>query len=147
MGGAGGGAAVREETEDAVPAREVVLIVSWVEIAAEAVSTVVGDSAVSAAGASRPHSQFEEPSDGSGCVSETISQHEWVSGAGLVGCSRWQSSPSPQRPQGPAIGAAITSPGRSSATIAKIAERVTRLMLIFEQYCTFLNFVKGEAPI
>ena len=58
------------------------LIVSWVEFAARAVSTVVVDSAVNAGGASRPHSQFDEPRNGSGEVSDSATQQEWVSDAG-----------------------------------------------------------------
>lgn len=58
------------------------LIVSWIEFAVKAVSTVVVDSAVNAGGASRPHSQFDEPRNGSEEVSDSAAQQEWVSGAG-----------------------------------------------------------------
>jgi hypothetical protein len=119
------------------------LMSSWVDVAMNAVSTEVGDAAVSAGGASRPHSQFEEPRDGSGGVSDSVSQHEWVAGEGSVGCCRWQSSPSPHRPHGPAIGAAITSPGRSRATTAAARKERFRFILILEQYCTCFHFVKG----
>lgn len=57
------------------------LIACWVEVAVEAVSIVVVDSAVSAGGASRPHSQVDEPRDTSGGVSDSESQHEWGSSA------------------------------------------------------------------
>jgi hypothetical protein len=59
----------------------------------------------------------------------------------------WQLSPSPHRPQAPAIGAAITRPGRSRATIAAVRMESPRVILIFEQYCTYFDFVKGEASI
>ena len=123
------------------------MIVSRVVVAVDAVSSVVGVVAVTAGGASRPHSQLEEPSDGSGVVSVSASQHEWDSVAGSGDRFMWQSPPSPHRPQAPAIGAAITRPGKSRATIATVRMESPRVILIFEQYCTYFHFVKVEDSI
>lgn len=132
------------EYENAAPIGEAGLIFSRVKVVANAVSTVVCDSAVNAGGASRPHSQFEEPKDGSGGVSDSVSQHEWVSAAGFTDCCMWQSSPSPHRPQAPAIGAASARPGSSSAKIAAVRMEKFRFILTIEQYCTCFHFVKGK---
>ncbi len=147
MGGAGGGSATLAEHEKAAETEAVGLIVSWLDSVVERVSIEFSDSAVSEGGASRPHSQFEEPRDVSGGVSESVSQHEWVSGEGSLGCCRWQPPPSSHSPHAPAIGAEITSPGRSRATIATVRMEILRVILTIEQYCTFLYFVKDRESI
>jgi hypothetical protein len=61
---------------------EVDSIVSRFETTLDPGSIGAGESAVSAGGRSRPHSQFEEPKDDPGGVSLSESQHELVAGDG-----------------------------------------------------------------
>jgi len=141
-GGAGGGAGGRAECEKA----EIVVVAdettSMRGASAAAGSSVGETSTATAGGASRPQSQLELASDDSGAASAVVeSQQECASGAGLADSAIGHESPSPQRPQAPAIGAAITSPGRSKATIAAVRKTLPRLIRIFEQYSKSHYFV------
>ena len=106
------------------------LVTASVKAGEDAASIVVAGSTVTAVGASRPHSHFEESRDGSGGASADVSaQHEWFSDTCFTACFMWQLSPSPHRPHGPAMGAAVTSPGRSSATTAIVRSENSLVIL------------------
>jgi hypothetical protein len=67
---------MRTAYENATVAAAVRLTVPRADSPVDKVSTEVGDPAVSAGGASRPHSHFDEPREGSVEVFESVSQQE-----------------------------------------------------------------------
>jgi hypothetical protein len=130
VGGVGGGAGGRLERENTAPVISVELGVPSVGAGENAGSIVVVVSAVSAGGASRPHSQIEESRDASRGVSDSSPQQECASPLGCAVPFMWQPSPLPHiPPHRPGIGRASTIPGSSSDVTTTVGKTDLRPIL------------------
>ncbi len=140
-GGDGAGASTADRTAPSVPKLETETV--SLEVPSETVSSKGAISGAVAGGASLPQSQFMVLA-GTSCGISPVppSQHEdgsaSVSAVSMLG----HAIPPSHRPQGPATGAAIASPGRSSATTTRVRRWIPWFILTLEQYLKDSDSVK-----